>query len=682
MYRQILLLWLTYLARPCYADDISGGTVYQVIAHNCPRFAELLNKVDHADLLSSPSDFTVFAPNDTAFENLSPEALHEINSMDYLQTTNFVEFYTIHKIRLDITNVRNNEVRNSMSPDGTLFFNKRTRSNRESIGVTGVSEFYVNGALIVRPNVMAQNGIVQIIDRVLFPTSSQNALAYIQNPDQSWVKSLKFFQLMKLLRGDNYQPVTEINTLAKITLFVPNDDAFDKIPEEKLHQLQGQGTTLKEVIQKHFIPNQFIFTSWVQHNHGYPNTVGSLVTFRKPLQDKIFVYSGGVSAEIVYGNITVNNGVIHVVDTLLGFIYYTCLEQIEKDAKIFFQLLSKGSEEIRLKLTLSTGVTVLVPIDEAFDMLINVPWVNLNDQKLIDKILELHILQEDETLHVNLIDGNYNSRISRRTLYYGWPITVYNQRNESWIQGGYVRAAVNRSDVENTNGRVHFIDSVLGVPFLDIPAAIYYDEWLTRTYDLLQSVGMANYLRDVRYNPTRLPYRNYRNPTSNFGGQTIIPYSPALLNTALDPCFGCKFTFFIPNGTEIDHFHLSNVGERIMQTPCAMRHVFKRHMIRGEHSMERMGNGQYIFTTLTNEQIRITKYADKYVELLYNGKRARVVLMDIGATNGLIHIVDRILYYEKDSFGCVDAASSSSTSILCTLVIVLIARLLSCLSNY
>lgn len=84
---------------------------------------------------------------------------------------------------------------------------------------------------------------------------------------------------------------------------------------------------------------------------------------------------------------------------------------------------------------------------------------------------------------------------------------------------------------------------------------------------------MANYLRDVRYNPTRLPYRNYRNPTSNFGGQTIIPYSPALLNTALDPCFGCKFTFFIPNGTEIDHFHLSNVGERIMQTPCAMRHV-------------------------------------------------------------------------------------------------------------
>ena len=44
------------------------------------------------------------------------------------------------------------------------------------------------------------------------------------------------------------------------------------------------------------------------------------------------VTSGGVSAMIERGNITVANGVIHIIDRMLGFVYNTAIEQIDHDA--------------------------------------------------------------------------------------------------------------------------------------------------------------------------------------------------------------------------------------------------------------------------------------------------------------------------------------------------------------
>ena len=46
----------------------------------------------------------------------------------------------------------------------------------------------------------------------------------------------------------------------------------------------------------------------------------------------VYVNSGGVTSEITMGNITVNNGVIHVCDTLLGYVYNTVHQQIAEDS--------------------------------------------------------------------------------------------------------------------------------------------------------------------------------------------------------------------------------------------------------------------------------------------------------------------------------------------------------------
>ena len=46
----------------------------------------------------------------------------------------------------------------------------------------------------------------------------------------------------------------------------------------------------------------------------------------------VSVSSGGVTAEIIQGNITLNNGVLHIIDRMLGFVYNTAIEQIGQDA--------------------------------------------------------------------------------------------------------------------------------------------------------------------------------------------------------------------------------------------------------------------------------------------------------------------------------------------------------------
>ena len=49
---------------------------------------------------------------------------------------------------------------------------------------------------------------------------------------------------------------------------------------------------------------------------------------------------------------------------------------------------------------------------------------------------------------------------------------------ELWVQGGLVKARILRPDLSGTNGKIHLIDSVLGVPYLDLPNVICSDLWL------------------------------------------------------------------------------------------------------------------------------------------------------------------------------------------------------------
>ena len=43
----------------------------------------------------------------------------------------------------------------------------------------------------------------------------------------------------------------------------------------------------------------------------------------------VYVSSGGVIARIVLGNVTCLNGVVHFIDTMLGYVYNTARDEVE-----------------------------------------------------------------------------------------------------------------------------------------------------------------------------------------------------------------------------------------------------------------------------------------------------------------------------------------------------------------
>lgn len=94
------------------------------------------------------------------------------------------------------------------------------------------------------------------------------------------------------------------------TVFAPTDEAFAKIPQEQLNALLQDKAALSKVLTYHVIPGQVMAQDV---KTGSVNTVeGSSVSIA--VQDgKVMINN----ANVVTTDVVADNGVIHVIDTVL-----------------------------------------------------------------------------------------------------------------------------------------------------------------------------------------------------------------------------------------------------------------------------------------------------------------------------------------------------------------------------
>ncbi|XP_033725389.1 fasciclin-1-like [Pecten maximus] len=706
----------------CMGQTSNSGTVLRVLQNKAGlgRFAELVSRAGLTDLFNSNGQFTVFAPNNTAFENIPYEKRAEIESWSdrSVELQRFIKCHTLINSMLTTGSMQDNQVYQSMGTNGErIFINRRQRTASFSNTYFGPTVYFVNGAEISneQKDLVAGNGVVHGLARMDVISSIKMAYGYIADPDDNSLRTNLFYELIsRYLQDGFYSTLSDLsNRNKKVTMFVPNNKAMEKIPSSKLSYLQQNPRVLDRVLKAHIIPDRVIFTSYVNHNEGFNSRLNHLVRFRRPYGDQVYVNSEGVDAAIVQGNITVYNGVVHVVDQLLGYVYHSVRETITQDSPEFDQYLNKAQPDTRDALVQASGVNVFIPIGDAFTKIQGVPGVNLvSDLSQVDKMIRFHILKAFQDIEISAIVGGYESRQYRQTFYEGWNVTIYNDRNESWVQGGFVKARVVRPDLKATNGRVHLIDSILGIPYLDLPMLICDDLWLLRTYDYIRSVGMKNYLTDNRFTARRCYFEMYgyppgydyssnsynnNNNNNNYGNNnygnnnygnnyqqtTYNPYGQQSNN--LNPsnqasqydmgtCSGCSFTFFVPNSTAIDYFQKTSIGIKIMRDSQRLQYLFKRLLFQGKPIvLEKLSNTNHIFTAKTGESIRILKSMDRDVKIQFSGVTANVISMDIGATNGLIHIIDRLLYVPEDLTRDVSRGADVRYSILVIVTMALIS---------
>ncbi|XP_048748872.2 uncharacterized protein LOC125661046 isoform X1 [Ostrea edulis] len=830
------LLVSLYLLNYVHGQLISGN-ILQILQRTTgfSKFAQLVVRAKLTRLYESPTSMTLFAFNDTAFNSLPYKERSVIDSYTEKDLADYLKFCTIPGNRVQTSSIKDNQyVRSSDANGDRLFFNRIQRLDSNPSGSFGPVKFYVNGIEIsegTNRDIAATNGVVHGLNGVMRKTSQKTAYGWIQVPQDSTQRFQQFTDLMSYLYVlDN---INDLSSPDKITtFFVPNDNAMQKIPLQQLNKLRNDPVELQRILQAHYIPSRAMFTNCVSHNEGAQNAKGQPVTFRKPSGYNVYVNSDGVSAAIIEGNITVSNGVVHVVDQLLGFVYNNIREQIQQEGSKFEQLINLGTETVKNSLVQPSGVTVFVPLDTAFQKVANIRWANLNsNQTLVDMVLRLHILEPNNQIIISSLPGmsGYESRQYRRTMYSNERVTIYNERNETWVQGGNVKARVIRPDIKTVNGMVHIIDSVLGIPYLDLPMLICHDVWLLRTYDYMRRVGLKNYLTDRRFTAEKCSFEIYGYPpnygsaatsnqgttcptycgqaqyqnqypcnsaqcqsnsmqcpafcsqsqyqnqspcntaqcinsnNNNGGGTSTCPtyctnsqyanqypcnsavctsgvncpaycsqaqyansqqclscnggstnqcpsqyisYCSNPANSNNSPCnsypcnmlnnlntgsqssshdlgycgtttVACDFTVFVPNSSAIDYFSVSLNGYKVMRDTPRFQWLFKRLVTPGRIYIEKLSNGNHQMKMLNGELVSLTKTNDRDVRIYFGGASANVIHMDEGATNGVIHIVDQLLFVNEDLTRDVSSVGHTTVTLWLVLGTLLLTRIVS-----
>merc|ERR1711994_903283 len=223
---------------------------------------------------------------------------------------------------------------------------------------------------VVTADVMASNGVIHIIDKVILPatagTVEKEALGDVVDIA---VGAGAFTTLVKIV--SDLELVDTLKGAKALTVFAPSDDAFAKLPTGTLESLTP--AQAKEIVLRHVVtakvPAAAVATGPVE-------TIGGEVI------DLIKTDVGGVQIEyegntinVVTADVMASNGVIHIIDKV---ILPATAGPVEKEAlgDVVDVAVGAGAFTTLVKIVSDPGLvdtlkgaealTVFAPSDEAF----------------------------------------------------------------------------------------------------------------------------------------------------------------------------------------------------------------------------------------------------------------------------------------------------------------------------
>ncbi|XP_055525593.1 fasciclin-1 isoform X2 [Wyeomyia smithii] len=379
--------------------------------------------------------------------------------------------------------------------------------------------------------------------------------------------------------------------------------------------------------------------------------------------------SGAVLAEIVKANIPVRNGVVHLIHRPLMVVDTTVLQFLEhfknhgfyesdddggyshpsnappkekEDGPLFkfYELIADYAPDYFKTMANLQQMTLFAPSNDALSHPIVHNFIsNLiqnitkgydgNDHSAgnrdkLREILNLHLVRDSIT--TDKIRKNNQNQIyqiptgaDKKFLYFNVINNRYDHNQTITVEGGGVNATIILSDIAATNGYLHIIDRVLGIPYMTVQEKIETDPMLNLTYQF----GRLNQFNEQLNKTTK------------------------------------RFTYFIPRNRawmqwfqEHQGANLNSFLTDIYQT----RSVLERHLVVADRvftmsDLKNMSNDSLILPTVGphNLQIRV-KEEDRrfFVQWKETGKWIPVFRPDVECTNGIMHVIDAPLVRDHD----------------------------------
>ncbi|XP_034661750.1 fasciclin-1 isoform X10 [Drosophila subobscura] len=539
-------------------------------------------------------------------------------------------------------------------------------------------DIYVNNARIIpslsveMTNREGKRQVMHIIDEVLQPLSVQkNAQDNINNPD-----AMQFLQMAEQLDLNDFHLRTYRSqvTLAKKESVYQSPGAHTfLIPIDESFKLSARsGLVDAKVIDGHVIPNTVIFTAASQHDDpktsaAFEDLLKVTVSFFKQKDGKMYVKSntivgdakhheGVVLAEIVKANIPVQNGVVHLIHRPLMIIDTTVTDFLKENGengalRKFYEVIMDNGGEVLDDITNLSEVTILAPSNDAWNasLIENL----LRNRKKMREILNMHIIRD--RLNVDKIRQKNANMIAQVPTVNNSTFLYFNVKGEGadaviTVEGGGVNATIVQADVAQTNGYVHIIDRVLGVPHTTVLGKLETDPMMSDTYKM----GQFSHFNDQLNNTQR------------------------------------RFTYFVPRDkgwqkTELDY---PSAHKKLFMPDFSYhsKSILERHLAIADHVFTMKDLVQYsqqagnvVLPTFRDSlQIRVEEEAGRYV-IIWNYKKINVYRPDVECTNGIIHVIDYPLLEERDVVvsGGSYLTESSICILLANLIMITVAKILN-----
>ncbi len=387
------------------------------------RFTTLTTALTEAgllDTLQGDGPFTVFAPTDEAFAML-PEGTVEALLADIPALTEILLYHVVsgEVLAADVMGLSSAET---------------VAGIPVKISVDG-DKVMINGAQVVITDVMADNGVIHVIDSVLLPPGDIVDVAVADGRFNTLATALTEAGLVETLKGEG-----------PFTVFAPTDDAFAKLPEGTIEALLADIPALTDILLYHVAAGEYMASDVIEMPVIQTAQGGSLIV--QVMDGKVMING----AEVIITDVFASNGVIHVIDSVV--LPQDIVDTAVADGR--FNTLATALTEAGLVETLKGEgpFTVFAPTDDAFAKLPEgTIEALLADIPSLSNILLYHVVAGD-------VRADAVVELESADTVNGAPVTIKVMDGKVYINDSQVIIA----DIVTTNGVIHVIDAVLLPP--------------------------------------------------------------------------------------------------------------------------------------------------------------------------------------------------------------------------
>ena len=410
-----------------------------------------------AVLADETRNFTVFAPNDEAFEALGADTINALQA-DPGQLQDILLYHVLADQNV------------SSSAAIALAGSSVQAANEDGLQLSlGNGNLFVNTAQVVAADVMATNGTIHVINEVLLPAAADST----DQPDGGSAPT----EPTSLNIVDTALAAGSFNTLAaaleatdlisvladenrSFTVFAPTDEAFDALGQETIDALLADPDQLRDILLYHVIDAQVVDANTAI------SLAGTTVTTANGDSIALSLDAGNllVNASLVTAtDIAASNGVIHVIDAVL--LPPADEPPVEVLSNLYDTAVAAGNFTTLLAALQATGLdqelvdghetyTVFAPTDDAFAAL-GAEAINglLADPDTLSNILLYHLISGPAIDAVTAI----SLAGTQVTMANGDPVDVSLKNGKLFLND----ARVIVTDVRASNGIIHVLDTVL-----------------------------------------------------------------------------------------------------------------------------------------------------------------------------------------------------------------------------